>query len=234
MNEEKTPVQRGRKNEAQNWLRAVMDDVYTKVDFPRQCDYDKAVADYRNKTEKISEKCLLTPNNVHSQVRRAIQNLIDSKEMTTIEEKEKVYIPNTPKGKQKYSQTLIRDNVKIRTPYVFIVSDLMFAIAIDENQLLIEGSKVRQYFLDLIGKERCFSIAILTDILLITYHPFNTDEEEAKFFQEMQNFIEYAHNYQIEKQQQEQKAKEKEERRIKSKAFIEQRTKEKKHYPKIP
>jgi hypothetical protein len=223
---------RGRKREAEIWVRAIMDSVYEKYDYPNQTKYEEAVAAYRNQTENIPEPYELTKNNVHSQVGRAIEHLIQSGEMFS--PKDKVYIPNTSKGRKKYSQILIRDNIKIRSSEVLLVSDLMFAIAIDENQLKENGEMVRKYFMDLIGEDRCFSIAILTDILLITFRPFDTKDEETEFFDDIGNFINSAYDYQEIKQKEETKKREKEERKQRSKAFIEQRTKEKKHYPKIP
>ena len=232
MSEERIQKTRGRKREADIWLRAVMDSVYAKYDYPTQTKYDEAVAEYRNQTENIPKQSALKKNNVHSQVARAIDRLLESEEM--LNPQDKVYIPNTPMGRKKYSQILIRDNIKLRSNEVLLVSDLMFAIAIDEKQLKENGEMIRKYFMDLIGEDRCFSIAILTDILLITFRPFDTVAEEQAFFADIGNFIDSAVDYQKAKQKEDEKKRAKEERNQRSKAFIEQRNREKKHYPKIP
>lgn len=231
MIEEKIQKKRGRKREADIWVRAVMDSVYMKYDYPTQAKYDEAVAEYRNQTEKIPKQSALKKKNVHSQVERAIERLLESEEMFKL--RDKVYIPNTPMGRKKYAQITIRDNVNLRNRDVLIVSDLMLAIAIDKDQLRDDGLTIRKYFMDLIGEDRCFSIAILTDILLITFRPFETEGELKDFLEDIGNFIDYAYDHQEIKKQEEDKKREKEERKQRSKPFIEQRKKEKKHYPKI-
>ena len=152
---------KGRKNIYDDYVRKVMHTVFDNNNSAKKRDYERAVA------EMLGE--YFTVDQVHSNVSRAIDRLVDNDEMIYLGNH--IFAPMSNKYRNFKLEKDIQEKVKLTKSKILVISENIFAVAIDEEQIKTDSYTVRECFRNLLGADKCYSVSVLNDVVIIMLNP---------------------------------------------------------------
>lgn len=155
-------------------VREYMNVISEKIRTPRVVDYENEIATYL--TEITGTK--IYGRSIHSSINRAILKLCKANEMIQIDGK--FFVPNNEDYKKIKAKQEIIDFVKFTKRDVLQASDNIFVVTIEKEQLQSDGEKIKELFLTMIGEDRCFTLSLLDNALLIIIYDFHDDENQQR------------------------------------------------------
>lgn len=184
----------GRKGEYKNvqseyirLVRAVMEHIYPQNDHPRLVDYEKAVAEYKNKHELVFAGAL-TKRDVHTQVYRAVKQLEKMGELIHIG---RHYYPadiyNFRIGLEDFKK-----NVQLAKGTLATISGTTYAIALESGQ---NAEQVKRSVMDFLRNINVFNLIFMDNTLIIIMNDMTTVE----YITELRSCVELAYEYQQQK-----------------------------------
>lgn len=155
-------------------VREYMNVISEKIRTPRVVDYENEIAAYL--TERTGT--IIYGRSIHSSINRAILKLCEANEMIQIDEK--YFVSNNKDYKKIKAKQEIIDFVKFTKRDVLEASDNIFVVTIEKEQLQSDGEKIKELFLTMIGEDRCFTLSLLDNALLIIIYDFHDDENQQR------------------------------------------------------
>ena len=155
-------------------IRSQMNDICEKIRNPRVVDYQNEIATYINTT--YGEK--ITGRDIHTTIARNLKKLYDDGEMILLEKK--YYVPTNDENKKTEAKNDIIDNVIFTNREVLKASNNIYVVCIEKEQLHKDADNIKKMFLKMIGADRCFTISVLDNALIIFIYGFYDEDQTTK------------------------------------------------------